>query len=144
MGDGEGGLVGAVSMRKTYLTDKGKGWAGIAVKDPNLLEMAEQFMSASKWRGPCEVEVMKARDGRYHLMEINPRFPAWTFLSAGAGMNLPEAVARLAMGESVAPMRDFQAGTMFVRIAIDQIATLEDLQTMTTAGERIRGEESER
>lgn len=144
VGDGEGGLVGAVSMRKTYLTDKGKGWAGIAVKDPNLLEMAEQFMSASKWRGPCEVEVMKARDGRYHLMEINPRFPAWTFLSAGAGMNLPEAVARLAMGESVAPMRDFQAGTMFVRIAIDQIATLEDLQTMTTAGERIRGEESER
>jgi carbamoyl-phosphate synthase large subunit len=101
-------------------------------------------MSASKWRGPCEVEVMKARGGRYYLMEINPRFPAWTFLSAGAGMNLPEAVARLAMGESIAPMRDFKAGTMFVRIAIDQIATLEDLQTITTAGERIRAEESSR
>lgn len=144
VGDGEGGLVGAVSMRKTYLTDKGKGWAGIAVKDPNLLEMAEQFMSASKWRGPCEIEVMKTGDGRYYLMEVNPRFPAWTFLSAGAGMNLPEAVARLAMGESVAPMRDFQAGTMFVRIAIDQIARLEDLQIMTTAGERVREEESER
>jgi carbamoyl-phosphate synthase large subunit len=77
-------------------------------------------------------------------MEVNPRFPAWTFLSVGAGMNLPEAVARLAMGQSVTPMRDFQAGTMFVRIAIDQIATLEDLQTMTTAGERIRGEGNER
>lgn len=144
VGDGEGGLVGAVSMRKTYLTDKGKGWAGIAVKDPNLLEMAEQFMSASKWRGPCEIEVMKVRDGRYYLMEINPRFPAWTFLSAGAGMNLPEAVARLAMGERVAPMRDFQAGTMFVRIAIDQIATLDDLQIMTTVGERVRKEEGGR
>lgn len=143
VGDGEGGLVGAVPMRKTYLTDKGKGWAGIAVKDPNLLEMAERFMNASQWRGPCEVEVIKARDGRYFLMEVNPRFPAWTFLCVGAGMNLPEAVARLAMGESVSPMRHFRAGTMFVRIALDQIASLDDLQTMTTAGERTCGEANE-
>lgn len=141
VGDGRGGLVGAVPMRKTYLTDKGKGWAGITVKDPGLFEVTERFMEASRWRGPCEVEVMKAKDGRYHLMEINPRFPAWTYLSAGAGMNLPAAVARLAMGQAVTPMRAFQAGTMFVRIALDQIATLEDLQTITTEGERVHDQE---
>lgn len=135
VGDGEGGLVGAVPMRKTYLTDKGKGWAGVAVKDPGLIEQAERFMAASHWRGPCEVEVIKDPQGRYQLLEINPRFPAWTFLSAAAGMNLPWAVVELALGQAPSIAHDFEAGTMFVRIAVDQVARLEDLEAITTTGE---------
>jgi carbamoyl-phosphate synthase large subunit len=135
VGDGRGGLVGAVPMRKTTITDKGKGWAGITVKDPALIDAAERFMAASRWRGPCEVEVMRDRDGVLQLMEINPRFPAWSYLSAGAGLNLPWAVVRLAMNETVPPARDFEAGVMFVRIAIDQIARIEDFETLTTSGE---------
>ncbi|MEK7706241.1 MAG: ATP-grasp domain-containing protein, partial [Myxococcota bacterium] len=122
VGDGVGGLVGALPMKKPYITDKGKGWAGIAVKDAELLALTEKFMAATKWRGPCEVEVVRDKHGQYHLLEINPRFPAWTYLSAGAGINLPFAVAQLALGQSVPPMRDYQAGTMFVRISLDQIA----------------------
>lgn len=142
VGDGEGGLVGAVPMKKTYITDKGKGWAGVAIKDPKLLEITSKFMSHLKWRGPCEVEVIKDKEGGYHLLEINPRFPAWSYLSAGAGMNLPAAVVRLAAGEKVEPMTDFEAGTMFVRISIDQIARLEDFQKIASAGEIIREGES--
>lgn len=138
VGDGEGGLVGAVPMKKTYITDKGKGWAGVAIKDPELLDMTRKFMAHLKWRGPCEVEVIKDRQGGYHLLEINPRFPAWSYLCAGAGMNLPAAVVRLAAGEKVAEMTDFEAGTMFVRISIDQIARLEDFQKIVSAGEIIR------
>ena len=91
VGDGEGGLVGAVAMKKLVVTDKGKGWAGITIKDPELLALTERFMRATHWRGPCEVEVIRDRDGDYHLIEINPRFPAWVYLSAAAGMNLPRA-----------------------------------------------------
>lgn len=141
VGDGLGGLVGAVAMKKTYLTDKGKGWAGVTVKDPELIEMTRRFMAATKWRGPCEVEVIQDESGRYHLLEINPRFPAWTYLSAGAGMNLPSAVARLALGQTVAPMTDYRVGTMFVRISIDQIATIADLERLSTLGEYIKEEE---
>ncbi len=140
VGDGKGGLVGAVPMRKTYITDKGKGWAGVAIKDPKLLEITRQFVAHLKWRGPCEVEVMKDQKGGYHLLEINPRFPAWSFLSAGAGMNLPAAVVALALGKEVAPMTTFEAGTMFVRISIDQIARLEDFQVMASNGEAHWGE----
>jgi carbamoyl-phosphate synthase large subunit len=43
VGDGSGHIVGALPMKKTYLTDKGKGWAGVIVKDPRLLEMTESF-----------------------------------------------------------------------------------------------------
>ena len=79
------------------LTDKGKGWAGITVRDPALLAVAQQFMSATHWRGPCEIELMRDKYGQYHLIEINPRFPAWVYLSAGAGMNLPYAAVELEM-----------------------------------------------
>ena len=138
VGDGEGGLVGALPMKKTYITDKGKGWAGISIRDPELLDLTRRFTEASRWRGPCEVEVIKDRDGGYHLLEVNPRFPAWTYLCAGAGMNLPHAVAQLAAGRAVLPMHYYRAGTMFVRISIDQIASLEDFQAVTQFGELSR------
>ena len=141
VGDGRGGLVGALPMRKTLLTDKGKGWAGISVKDPQLLEITHRFMTASHWRGPCEVEIKKSASGEYYLMEINPRFPAWCYLSAGAGINLPWAVARLAAGEPISPMLDYRVGSMFVRISIDQLADLSDFEQITTQGEIIRDRE---
>lgn len=134
VGDGRGGLVGAVPMKKLLLSDKGKGWAGVAVRDPELLEAARRFFAATSWRGPCELEVLRARDGRWLLIEVNPRFPAWCHLATGAGQNLPWAVARLAAGLPVAPMTDFTAGTLFVRISIDQIASMDDLQALATAG----------
>jgi len=135
VGDGRGGLVGAVPMRKTYLTDKGKGWAGIAIRDPALLDVTHRFVAATHWRGPCEVEILRTSDGEYHLLEVNPRFPAWSFLSAGAGMNLPYAALQLACGQAVEPRTEFVAGRMFVRISLDQIADLSDFESLVTHGE---------
>ena len=135
LGDGEGGLVGAVGMKKLMLTDKGKGWAGITVRDPALLAVAQQFMSATHWRGPCEIELMRDKYGQYHLIEINPRFPAWVYLSAGAGMNLPYAAVELALGRKPSIASEYTVGTLFVRISIDQIARIEDFQNMVTTGE---------
>ena len=134
VGDGDGGLIGALPMRKQTITDKGKGWAGIAISDGSLLDLAGEFMAATSWRGPCELEVLRDHSGGYHLVEINPRFPAWAYLAAGAGMNLALAVARLAAGQRLDPLTDYRVGTMFVRIAIDQIADLSDFQTISTTG----------
>ncbi len=141
VGDGEGGLIGAVQMRKTVITDKGKGWAGVAIRDAGLDQLAETFMRETKWRGPCELEVIRDAHGGYHVLEVNPRFPAWCYLSAGAGMNLPFAVAELAAGRAVAPMREYRVGTMFVRIALDQITDLEGFSRISTAGELVRSAE---
>lgn len=135
VGDGEGGLVGAVPMKKMLLTDKGKGWAGITVKDPALLALASDFVAATRWRGPFEVEVMRDETGAYHLIEVNPRFPAWVYLSAGAGVNLPRVVAEIAAGRTPAKASDYQVGKMFVRISLDQVVNFEDFQRMVTLGE---------
>jgi len=134
VGDGEGGMIGAVPMRKRLLTDKGKGWAGIAIKDDAIDEICRRYFEATHWGGPCEIEMVRGPKGSLHLLEINPRFPAWCYLSAGAGMNLPAAVARLAAGEAVEPMTEYRVGTMFVRISLDQIVPLEDFEQMSTLG----------
>lgn len=134
VGDGEGGLIGAVPMRKTLLTDKGKGWAGVAIKDPEALALTERFMATTRWRGPCEVELLRDDEGETWLLEINPRFPAWIYMTAAAGPNLPWQVVGAALGRSSIVDRSFEAGTMFVRISVDQIARLEDYEALATAG----------
>lgn len=135
VGDGEGGMVGAVPMRKLQLTDKGKAWGGVTVADPQLDTFVRETMARLRWRGPCEFEVMRSRrDGLHYLIEINPRFPAWAYLSVGAGQNLPWAVVRLALGEAVEPLPPYRVGTMFLRHSWDQICELDDYAAITTSG----------
>jgi len=136
LGDGEGGLLGAVPMRKMQLTDKGKAWGGITIADPALERFLQEAMSRLKWRGPLELEVMRAKkDGRLLLLEINPRFPAWVYLAVGAGQNLPWAVVELALGRKVAPLPPYRVGTLFLRHSHDVICPLADYENLSIHGE---------
>ncbi|MBS3918586.1 MAG: ATP-grasp domain-containing protein [Deltaproteobacteria bacterium] len=135
VGDGKGEIVGGLSMKKTSLTDKGKGWAGVVVNNPKFLTMAETFCQVTKWRGPFEMEILKTKDERYFLIEINPRFPAWTYLCVGADQNLPVAVAQLAMGVKPQSLPESKAGTMFVRISLEQVVKIDRLEEIISKGE---------
>jgi carbamoyl-phosphate synthase large subunit len=135
LGDGQGGLLGAVVMRKLAVTDKGKGWAGITIRHPELIALAERFAHATQWRGPFELEVVLAPDGTPYVIEINPRFPAWVYLAAAAGVNLPQRAVAVAMGAEPAAGSDYHLGTMFVRTSLDQIADVSDLEKIVMNGE---------
>jgi len=135
IGDGSGKCIGAVAMRKLYITDKGKAWAGITLDDPQLLEIANRVVSRSKWKGGCELEFIKSSDGKYYLLEMNPRFPAWIYLAVGAGQNHPEALVRMALGEDVEPFANYDKGKLFIRYAFDQIVNLADFEKISTLGE---------
>ena len=135
LGDGDGTLVGAVAMRKTYITDKGKAWAGISIKDDKLMQMTRNVVESSKWRGGLELEIIKTSDNEYYLLEINPRFPAWVYLAVGCGQNHPEALMKMAMGEKVEPFKDYDGGKMFVRYSYDMIVGLDEFEKISTTGE---------
>lgn len=140
VGDGEGGLVGAVAMRKLQLTDKGKAWGGVTVSDSVLDAFVRDTMQRLRWRGPCELEIMRAAaDGQPYLIEVNPRFPAWVYLSVGAGQNLPWAVVQLARGEDPGVLPPPKVGTLFLRHSYDQICDLNDYAAVTTTGGLRRG-----
>jgi carbamoyl-phosphate synthase large subunit len=120
------------------LTDKGKGWAGITIKAPGLLDLATQFMKATQWAGGCEIEVIRDRQGNHHVIEINPRFPAWVHLSTAAGINMPHLLTQVALGKQVTPRAEYRVGTVFVRISLDQIVEFQDFQQFMISGELAR------
>lgn len=135
IGDGKGNLIGAVPMRKTYITDKGKAWAGVALEDPKLMDIAKQLVKGNKWRGGFELEMIRTNRNEYYLIEINPRFPAWVYLAVGAGQNHPEALVLMALGEDVKPFSSYESGKMFVRYSFDQIVDLKEFEAISTMGE---------
>lgn len=135
LGDGNGNTIAAVPMRKQFITDKGKAWAGISIDDKKLLAITNQFISATKWKGAFELEMMKSSDNTYYLMEINPRIPAWVYLAVGVGQNIPEALANLALGNEVEPFTSYEVGKLFIRYSYDMIVDRSEFEKISINGE---------
>jgi carbamoyl-phosphate synthase large subunit len=134
VGDGEGNMLGEVMMRKMAVTDKGKAWSGVSIIDHALYEASAKLIKAIKWRGPLEFEVMRDQHGHYQLIEINPRFPAWIYLSVGVGRNLPMALLKLALNEPVGDFREPEAGVLFIRHAEDNIIPITEFENVIMHG----------
>ncbi len=135
LGDGKGNTFAAFPMRKQYITDKGKAWGGISIADKNLLELTENFIASTKWRGVFELEFMKNQKNEFYLLEINPRIPAWIYLSVGVGQNIPEGLVNLAMGNKIKPFKEYKVGKMFIRYAYDMIVDISEFEQISTYGE---------
>jgi carbamoyl-phosphate synthase large subunit len=113
-------LVGAVPMRKLGITDRGKGWAGVTLRLPDVVDRSGALLRSIDWVGPAELEMIRdPASNRIYLIEINPRFPAWTYLTAAAGQNLPWVAVRLAMGHEVKRLHEAGPGLLFTRSVED-------------------------
>jgi carbamoyl-phosphate synthase large subunit len=135
LGDGEGRTIGAVPMRKQYITDKGKAWSGITLDDQKMLDLTYEIIRAMRWRGGMELELVKSNNNEFFIIEINPRIPAWVYLAVGAGQNLPEALVKLALGEEVKPYDSYEVGKMFVRYSYDLITDVKEFEKLSVKGE---------
>lgn len=139
IGDGEGNLLGAVPMRKLYITDKGKAWAGVSLDDEALMKITKNTIEKTKWRGPFELEFIKTHDGdgeeTYHLLEINPRFPAWCYLTTGCGQNQPETLVNFALNRPYIIYDNYDVGKLFIRYSYDEIVDMKQFETLSTTGE---------
>lgn len=134
-GDGKGKLLGAVPMRKLYITDKGKAWSGVTIEDEKLMEVTRHLVEQTKWRGPFELELIKTSDEQYYLIEINPRFPAWCYLPVGAGQNQVESLVNLGMGNQPEYFTKYEVGKMFIRYSYDMIVEMKEFEAISTVGE---------
>ena len=135
LGDGKGNTIGAVPMRKQYITDKGKAWGGISLSDKKMLELTRDLIRKTQWRGGMELEIIKTHDNKYYLIEINPRIPAWVYLATATGQNMPEAMVKLALGQEVKPFESFEHGKMFVRYSYDLIVDISQFEKLSVNGE---------
>jgi D-aspartate ligase len=84
--------LGVFCGRKLRQTPPGIGTCrvGEAVWVPEVVEAALQLLSSFGYNGLSQVEFKRdARDGRYKLMEINPRLWQWHGLASACGVDLP-------------------------------------------------------
>ena len=135
LGDGEGNTISVIPMRKLYITEKGKAWAGVTLDDELLLDLGRKFIKATQWRGGCELEVMLTSAGKTFILEVNPRFPAWIYLTAAAGQNQPAALVKMAMGEKLTPFETYDVGKIFIRYAWDLVTDITEFQKISGNGE---------
>ncbi|MDD2715722.1 MAG: ATP-grasp domain-containing protein [Candidatus Wallbacteria bacterium] len=134
LGDGEGGSLGLVGLKKLTVTAQGKIWTAVSVKNEPMLEAARKFVKKFKWRGGFELECIVQNDDVY-LIEINPRFPAWVYFATALGINLPYRLLLTAMGKDVDRGSDYEAGKLFVRYTDELICDMDLFQKMATRGE---------
>jgi protein-tyrosine-phosphatase/predicted ATP-grasp superfamily ATP-dependent carboligase len=65
----------------------------------NMLRDAEKLLTALNWHGVAMVEFKMDANGRYWLMEINPRFWGSLALSIDTGVNFPLGLLQIARGQ---------------------------------------------
>jgi len=126
VGDGEGGWFGHCCIRKTQLSDKGKGLSGITVADAHLSKFCARLVHELKWPGPFEIEVIREEStGEYVLIEFNPRFPAWIDFPSMLGANFAALLVEfLQTGERPAALPDCAPGSFYVRHQIEVVGDI--------------------
>lgn len=130
----ESDVAAAFTMQKIrhWPQTGGATAAGRSTDEPELVELVLPFFRAWRWRGPAEVELkLDPRDGRFKVIEINPRFPGYLRFAWHCGLDLPLLATRLALGDAravpddVAPTyrvgQRYVAPTLFARTVRDDV-----------------------
>jgi D-aspartate ligase len=100
----DGRALGVFCGRKLRQTPPGVGTCrvGEAVWVEELVDSALRLLRSFGFHGVSQVEFKRdPRDGRYKLMEINPRLWQWHGLAAACGVDLPRIAYADLVGEPV-------------------------------------------
>ncbi|HEV8179122.1 MAG TPA: hypothetical protein VGP54_02330 [Gaiellaceae bacterium] len=109
----EGEALGLFSGHKLSQTRgfMGSARVGEAVWVEEVVEQGLAFLRALGFHGISQVETKRdPRDGRYKLMEVNPRLWQWHSLAAACGVDLPYIAYRDLVGEPLPPARMYGDG----------------------------------
>ena len=97
------------------------------VDEPQLAAAAGRLLSAARFSGLAEVEFKKdPRDGRFKILDVNPRVWGWHTLSVRAGVDFSYLLWLLTKGAPV-PILQARAGERWIhgsadfRVALDEI-----------------------
>lgn len=126
VGDGLGGHIGILPIKKLTTTSIGKIWSGVTLDHPELITMTEQFLKKTKWRGPFELECIFNQENSY-LIEINPRFPAWVYFATGCGINLPERLLQIIDGKKIKKDKEIPIGKYFMRYTYEVVTDISEM-----------------
>ena len=100
---------------REYPSSGGPSTAARAYYSTQLEEQGMKLLDALNWHGVAMVEFKKSElDGKYYLMEINPKFWGSLDLAIHSGVDFPYIACRIAMNEKVTAATDsYNRTTMF-------------------------------
>ena len=85
-----------------------------SIRDPVLSELGTRLLDRLGWHGPAMVEFKKdRRDGRYVLVEINPKLWGSLDLAIASGVDFPWLICRMAMDGDIEPVTEYRTGVKF-------------------------------
>ena len=93
-----------------------------SVRDPQLTGYAIRLAEALGWTGVAMAE-FKKDGGDYRLLEVNPRFWGSLPLATRAGVNFPDLLCRMAMGEEPKAVGEVVEGVKLRFLTLDVSAT---------------------
>ena len=132
--DSDNKLIRHMAMKKLGVDITGATWCGLTIENEVLKKISEKFVEITKWVGPFELEFIKDSDGKYWLFEINPRLPAYIYLATASSQNMPEAIAKLAVGEKIEKDFSYIKDLVFTRLAEEIIYPKKYLDYLNTNG----------
>jgi D-aspartate ligase len=104
----DGRRLGVFCGRKLRQTPRGIGTCrvGEAVWEAEAVDAALRLLNAFEYHGLSQVEFKRdPRDGRFKLMEINPRLWQWHGLAMACGVDLPRIAYADLVGETLPAAR---------------------------------------
>ena len=118
----DGHPLASVTARETrqFPTDFGRFSTHVeTVEEPGVVEPAIRLLAAVRYNGLVEVEFKRdPRDGRFKVLDVNPRVWGWHTLGARAGVDFPYLLWLLARGGKIAEAHG-RPGVRWIRESAD-------------------------
>lgn len=138
----DGRSLASVTARRTrqYPVEFGRSSSLVETCDqPAIEEPARRLLAAMRYTGLVEVEFKyDQKDGRYKLLDVNPRAWTWQGLCGRAGVDFPHLLWRSIHGEQVPELRG-RPGVRWVRLSTDlAAASTEMLRGRLSLGAYVR------
>jgi D-aspartate ligase len=124
-------LAWVVARRtRQYPTDFGRSSSYVeTVEQPEVEWAARRLLAALRFTGLVEAEFKRdARDGRYKLLELNPRVWGWHTLGRRAGADFPYLQWRLVHDQPVAEGTCARPGLRWVHMRTDLPAVADEFR----------------
>ncbi len=126
----DGRCLASLTARRTrqYPVDFGRSSTFVETLDqPAIEESAGRLLHAMRYTGLAEVEFKyDHRDGRYKLLEVNPRVWTWVGLCGRADVDFPYLLWRSIHGQTLPQLRG-RPGVRWVRMSTDLAAALVEI-----------------
>jgi predicted ATP-grasp superfamily ATP-dependent carboligase len=99
---------------REYPITGGLSTAAESVSIPEVQEAGLKLLTALNWHGVGMVEFKRdRRDGKYKLIEVNPKFWGSLDLAIASGVDFPYLAVRMAMEGDIDPVMEYKTGVRF-------------------------------